>query len=136
MPDFTIKPIDTMEGAVFGSFKRARAELGVASFGMQVIDLPPNAHQYPEHDHSESGQEEVFVVMKGSGEMEIDGERHPMDTDTIIRVGPAPKRKIWPGDQGMRVLALGGCPGRAYEAPAVTELGGPEPGLPEAPAVA
>ena len=34
----------------------------------------------------------------------------------------------------MRVLALGGVPGRAYEAPPVSELGAPDPGLPGVPA--
>ena len=99
MPDFTISPIDDMEAVVFGSFKRARAVLGVESFGMQVIDLPPNAEQYPEHDHAESGQEEVFVVLRGGGEIEIDGERLALNPDTMIRVGPQPKRKIWPGER-------------------------------------
>jgi hypothetical protein len=129
MPDFTISPIDDMEAVVFGSFKRARAVLGVESFGMQVIDLPPNAEQYPEHDHAESGQEEVFVVLRGGGEIEVDGERLALNPDTMIRVGPQPKRKIWPGSEGMRVLALGGCPGKLYEAPEVTKLGAPDPGL-------
>jgi hypothetical protein len=134
MPDFTISTIDDMEGVIFGSFKRARAVLGVESFGMQVLDLPPNAEQYPEHDHAESGQEEVFVVLRGSGEIEVDGERLALDPDTMIRVGPTPKRKIWPGEKGMRVLALGGCPGAPYEAPEVTRLGAPDPGLPQTPA--
>jgi hypothetical protein len=129
MPDFTISPIDDMEAVVFGSFKRARAVLGVESFGMQVIDLPPNAELYPEHDHAESGQEEVFVVLRGGGEIEVDGERLALNPDTMIRVGPQPKRKIWPGSEGMRVLALGGCPGKLYEAPEVTKLGAPDPGL-------
>lgn len=129
MSDFTATPIDDMEAVVFGSFKRARATLGVESFGMQVIDMPPNAEQYPEHDHADSGQEEVFVVLRGSGEIEIDGERVAIDPDIMVRVGPAPKRKIWPGPDGMRVLALGGCPGKPYEAPAVTKLGAPDPGL-------
>jgi quercetin dioxygenase-like cupin family protein len=131
MQDFTLTPIDSMEAVVFGSFKRARAELGVESFGMQVLDLPPNASQYPEHDHAESGQEEVFVVLRGSGEIEIDGQRHAIDPETMVRVGPNPKRKIWPGEEGMRVLALGGAPGRVYEAPEVTMLGAPDPGLPQ-----
>jgi Cupin domain len=134
MPDFTASPIDDMEAVVFGSFKRARAVLGVESFGMQVIDLPPNAELYPEHDHAESGQEEVFVVLRGSGEIEIDGKRVAIDRDTMVRVGPTPKRKIWPGEEGMRVLALGGCPGKPYEAPDVTKLGAPDPGLPQTPA--
>jgi hypothetical protein len=47
MSDFAITPIDNMEAVVFGSFKRARAQLGVESFGMQVIDLPPNAESGP-----------------------------------------------------------------------------------------
>jgi hypothetical protein len=136
MSDYTISPIDGMEAVVFGSFKRARAQLGVESFGMQVIDLPPNAELYPEHDHAESGQEEVFVVLRGSGDIEIDGERHSLDPETMIRVGPEPKRKIWPGSDGMRVLALGGCPGHVYKAPDVTKLGAPDPGLPGAPAAA
>lgn len=129
MPDFTLSRIDDMEAVFFGSFKRARATLGVESFGMQVIDFPPNATQYPEHDETGSGQEEVFVVLRGDGEIEIDGERHAIDPETMIRVGPAPKRKIWPGAQGMRLLALGGCPGKPYEAPEITKLGTPDPGL-------
>jgi mannose-6-phosphate isomerase-like protein (cupin superfamily) len=134
MPDFSIKRIDDMEAVVFGSFKRARAELGLEAFGMQVIDIPPGADQYPEHDHAADDQEEVFVVLRGGGEIELDGERHRVDPDAIVRVGPAIKRKIWPGQEGMRVLALGGVPGRAYEPPEVSKLGAPDPGLPSVPA--
>jgi glyoxylate utilization-related uncharacterized protein len=129
MPDYTLSRIDDMEAVIFGSFKRARATLGVESFGMQVIDMPPNATQYPEHDEAESGQEEVIVVLRGDGEIEIDGQRRAIDPETMVRVGPGAKRKIWPGAQGMRLLALGGCPGRPYEAPGVTKLGAPDPGL-------
>ena len=127
MADMTVKRIDEMETAFAGTFKRARAELGVEAFGMQVIDLPANLEQYPEHDHAESGQEEVFVVMRGGGEIEVDGERVAIDPETVVRVGPRARRKIWPGAEGMRVLALGGTPGAAYEPPDVTKLGEPDP---------
>jgi hypothetical protein len=127
MAGYSIKRIDEMEAVYAGAFKRARAELGVESFGMQVMDIPANVTQYPEHDHSEDGQEEVFVTMRGSGEIEIDGERHPLDPETIVRVGPDAKRKIWPGDDGIRVLALGGRPGAVYEAPELSQLGAPDP---------
>jgi mannose-6-phosphate isomerase-like protein (cupin superfamily) len=127
MADYTAKRIDDMEAVYLGAFKRARAELGVEAFGMQVMDLPPNLEGHPEHDHAESGQEEVFVVLRGGGEVEIDGERVPIDPETIVRVGPGAKRKLWPGEEGMRVLALGGVPGKAYEAPDITKLGEPDP---------
>jgi mannose-6-phosphate isomerase-like protein (cupin superfamily) len=127
MGDYTAKQIDEMEAAFLGGFKRARAELGVESFGMQVLDMPPNLEAYPEHDHAESGQEEVFAVMRGSGDLEVDGERIHIDPDTLVRVGPNARRKFWPGEEGLRVLALGGVPGRPYEAPEISELGAPDP---------
>jgi mannose-6-phosphate isomerase-like protein (cupin superfamily) len=127
MADYTAKKIDDMEAIYGGGFKRARAELGVESFGMQVIDMPPNFGDYPEHDHAESEQEEVFLALRGSGEVEIDGERVAIDPETIIRVGPAARRKVYAGPEGIRLLALGGTPGRAYEAPEMTQLGAPDP---------
>jgi hypothetical protein len=42
-------------------------------------------------------------------------------------VGPATHRKIHPGPEGVKILALGGIPGGVYEPPDYTELGGPEP---------
>jgi len=127
MGDYTVKRIENMEAAFRGAFKRARAELGVESFGMQVLDLPPNLEQFPEHDHAEVGQEEVYVVMRGDGEIEVDGERVKMDPETIIRVGPSARRKIYTGPDGMRVLALGGVPGAVYEPSELSKLGGRDP---------
>ena len=127
MADYAVKRIDEMEAIVRGSFKKARAELGVSSFGIQVIDMPPNVDAYPEHDHSQDGQEEVYVAMRGGGEIEIEGERHPLDTDTMVRVSAGTKRKLYPGDEGMRVLVIGGVPGEAYAIRDFTELGAPDP---------
>jgi hypothetical protein len=122
-----VKSIDAMEAIYRGAFKRVRAELGVESFGIQVIDMPPNFELYPEHDHMHDNQEEVFLVMRGGGELEIDGERFPLDDSHIGRVAPEAKRKIWPGPDGIRVVILGGVPGKAYEAPDITKLGEPDP---------
>jgi mannose-6-phosphate isomerase-like protein (cupin superfamily) len=91
---------------------------------MQVIQMPPDYGDYPEHDHADSGQEEVFLTLSGSGWMDIEGERVDLDPETIVRVGAGAKRKIYAGPQGIRVLAIGGAPGEVYKAPEVTELTG------------
>jgi mannose-6-phosphate isomerase-like protein (cupin superfamily) len=127
MSDYTVKKIDEMEAVYRGAFKRARAELGVESFGMQILDLPPNFENYPEHDHEHDGQEEVFIALRGRGEIEIAGERFPLDPDHVARVSPGTKRKIWPGADWLRLLILGGIPGQAYEPPDITKLGEPDP---------
>lgn len=127
MGEYTVKRIDEMEAVYLGAFKRARAELGVESFGLQVIDLPPDFENYPEHDHAEDGQEEVFMAIKGGGEIEIDGERFPLDPDHMARVASGTKRKVWPGSEGMRMVIVGGVPGSVYEAPEISKLGQPDP---------
>jgi mannose-6-phosphate isomerase-like protein (cupin superfamily) len=124
MSDYTAKHIDEMEAAFGGGLKKARAELGVTSFGAQVIDMPPNYGDYPEHDHEADNQEEVYVVLRGAGEIDIDGERKELVPEVLVRVGPAAKRKIYAGPEGIRILALGGTPGSAYEIREFTELTG------------
>src|SRR3954454_8573499 len=102
MSDLTHKRIDDLdlvEGFVEGfQFHRARAELRVSSFGLSIIDMPPDSTDYPEHDHStegigpppeQLGQEEVYIALRGWGEIEVDGDRYPLDSEHIIRVGPS-----------------------------------------------
>lgn len=127
MSAYAVKKIDEMEAIYRGSYKRVRAELGVEAFGIQIIDLPANFDRYPEHDHAESGQEEVFLALRGDAEIEVDGERLPLDADHVVRVSPKARRKVWPGADGIRLLALGGTPGQPYEAPEITRLGHPDP---------
>jgi len=128
MADYTIKKLDEMEAIFFGSFKKAGAELEVGAFGMNIFDMPPNVgEQYPEHDHGHDSQEEVYVVLKGSGRIVVDGKEVPLDPETVVRCGPSVTRKIFSGDEGMRVLALGGVPGQAYERPEVFKKGSPDP---------
>lgn len=124
MSDYTAKRIKDMEAGFGGGFVKARAELGVSAFGMQVIQMPPNYADYPDHDHADSGQEEVFATLRGSGWMDIEGERVELDGGTLVRVGAATKRKIYAGPEGIRVLAIGGAPGEVYKPPQVTELTG------------
>jgi mannose-6-phosphate isomerase-like protein (cupin superfamily) len=127
MAAYAIKNIDEMEATWRGAFKLARAELGVEAFGLQVIDMPPNIDQFPEHDHAEDGMQEVYVPVSGSGEIEIDGERHPLEPGSMVMVNSGVMRKVITGDQPIRLIAIGGVPGKAYEAPDQTQLGAPDP---------
>jgi mannose-6-phosphate isomerase-like protein (cupin superfamily) len=123
MTDYTAKKIGDMEAGFGGGFVKARAELGVSAFGFQVIQLPPSFSDYPEHDHADSGQEEVFVALSGSGWIDIEGERVDLDSETLVRVGPETKRKVHSGPDGLRLLAIGGAPGEPYKIAPMSELG-------------
>ena len=122
MADYTTKQIDDMEGAFGGGLKKARAELGVELVWHAGRRPAPQLHRLPRTRSRGRGQEEVYSVMRGSGEIDVEGERIPLTPDILVRVGPATKRKIYSGPDGLRLLALGGTPGAAYEAAEFTEL--------------
>lgn len=125
-----IGEIEAISGVLEGiTFHKAAGALGVSSFGISIVDLEPGADSYPEHDHSEGGiggqmfakrpqqlgQEEVYLALKGSGTVEADGQSFPIDVDHAVRVDPDVVRKVLPGPEGLRLLAIGGTPGEPYE---------------------
>jgi uncharacterized cupin superfamily protein len=59
MADVTVKRLDEFEAVFGGGLRRVRAGLGLTSFGVQVIELPPNFTHYPQHDHTHDEQEEM-----------------------------------------------------------------------------
>lgn len=122
-----VRRIDEMERAFGGALVRVRAELGVTAFGLQVAELPPDSGDLaPEHDHGHDGQEEVYLLLDGGGEVVLDSTPVALDRETFVRIGPQVRRRLRSGPQGARVLMIGAAPGRVYSAPAMTELGGPE----------
>ena len=130
MADVTIKQVEDMEAIFYGSFKRAGAALEVESFGINVLDFPPDAGEgvYPDHDHADVGEEEVYIAWRGSGILTIEGEEEiTLDQDTIVRVGASTKRKVRSGPDGLRLIALGGVPGEVYDRRERYQLGAPDP---------
>lgn len=114
MPDITIKRFDDLDSHE-GMFLYAAKGLGVTAWGMNVERLPANWTEYPEHDHADDGQEEVYVVLQGSVTLNADEESWELVPGALARVGPGQMRKIVPGDEGATLLVIGGTPGRAFE---------------------
>jgi quercetin dioxygenase-like cupin family protein len=131
MADVTVKRLEDFEAIFGGGMRRVRAGLGVTSFGMQVIELPPGFSMYPDHDHSHDQQEEVYLTLGGRATLQVDGEEEfELEPGVFARVGPGQRRKLITGDEGARILCLGGVPGKAYEPPEWTEEGSVPPPMP------
>jgi quercetin dioxygenase-like cupin family protein len=116
MDTFRVKRIDEIASIHHGAVKLAGDELGVESFGLQVLDFPAGFSDYHEHDHSDDGQEEVYIVLEGSAEFEVAGERLTAQPGTMLWVAPESRRKLVAGPHGVRVLAIGCAPG-GYQRP-------------------
>jgi mannose-6-phosphate isomerase-like protein (cupin superfamily) len=129
MAEVTVRKVAEMDSIAQGAFKRAGSELELEAFGMNVLEFPPDAGEgvYPHHDHTHDNQEEVYIAWRGSGVITVGDDEIPFDADTVVRVGPGAKRKIRSGPDGLRLLALGGVPGKAYERPDVFKKGASDP---------
>jgi mannose-6-phosphate isomerase-like protein (cupin superfamily) len=114
---YTAKAIDELESIHHGAVKLAGAQLGIRSFGMQVLDFPAGFSDYPEHDHAEDGQEEVYVVLRGQADFNVDGEELTISEGEMLKVDAASKRKLQPGQNGVRILAIGCTPRATYQRP-------------------
>jgi hypothetical protein len=127
-PDtYEVKRLTDMQRAYGGALARVRAELGITAFGVQVVDLPPSSGELaPEHDHRHDSQEELYLLLSGAAEVVVPDGTIALDPETFVRLGPLVRRRIRSGSQGARVLMIGAVPGQPYQAPANTELDGPE----------
>jgi hypothetical protein len=96
-----------------GAVRFVRRELGLEAFGLNWFELPPNAEGH-EHDETASGQEEVNVIVRGSGVYRIDGEEVPFAEGTIFRFDPETTRQPVAGPDGLTMLAVGARRG-SYE---------------------
>lgn len=127
MADYTVKRLEEFEAVFGGGFRRVRAGLGVSSFGLAVMEFPPNFEHYPEHNQDHDQQEEVYTVLEGQATLEVGDDRVELEPGTWVRVGPGETRRLSTGATPARVVAIGGVPGGVYEAPDFTEEGAPDP---------
>jgi mannose-6-phosphate isomerase-like protein (cupin superfamily) len=119
---YMVKTIDQLESIHHGAVKLAGAELGIRSFGMQVLDFPAGFSDYPEHDHAEDGQEEVYVVLGGRADFVIDGQEVALSQGGMVKVDAESRRRFQAGRDRVRILAIGCTPTGAYERPEAFQI--------------
>ena len=96
-----------------GAVRFVRRHLGVGAFGINWFEIPPNS-EGREHDELETQQEEVNVIIAGSGVYRVEGEDIPVSRGTVVRFDPETTRVPVAGPEGMTMIAVGARRG-SYE---------------------
>jgi uncharacterized cupin superfamily protein len=111
---FTIMHMDDFERP-WPKWLLARRSLGLNSFGMNVCHLEPG-EDIPEHNEAERDHEEVFIVLKGSPAMVIEGQEHALREGSFARVDPSLTRTVRNvGSEPARVLIVSAPRSSGYE---------------------
>ncbi len=111
MDDFTIINLLEVEDSVAGRMaglegRFARTSLDSRDIGVSHFRYAPNLRSTRGHRHGE--QEEVYLVVGGSGEVLLDGAAHELRRWDVVRVAPQVVRAFGAGLQGLELIAIGG----------------------------
>jgi uncharacterized cupin superfamily protein len=89
-------------------FRSLRRELGITSFGMNLITLLPGERG---RVHAHERQEEVYAVLSGELTLLVEGGvEQVLHGSQVVRVGPSTRRQLVnAGPQPLVLLALGGA---------------------------
>ena len=87
-------------------WKMARDALGTRELGVSRFTYEPGARMPFGHRHRE--QEEVYVVVAGSGFAKLDDDAVELTTWDVLRVGPPVIRSFAAGPDGLDLICVGG----------------------------
>lgn len=113
-----VKPVINLADVTFddiednGLYTSRRASIGrhvgARDLGYNLTVLPPGKAQCPFHSHR--GEEEMFFILEGEGELRFGSERHPLRAHDVVACptgGPEVAHQIInTGTTPMRYLAI------------------------------
>ena len=110
MPNWTRKNLNAVRDVsppdVAIEWRFARAALGSPELGVSRFTYEPGARMPWGHRHRE--QEELYVVVAGSGRAKLDDEVIELEAWDALRVAPEVIRSFEAGPGGLDVICIGG----------------------------
>ena len=121
MSDYTILNLRDVENVApkFGmpdgmEARFPRRQLGGEQVTLSLQKLAAGTKAPFGHHHDE--QEELYVVVAGSGRVKLDDEIRDVRTWDVVRVPPAVVRNFEAGDDGLELIAIGAPMGKENDA--------------------
>ena len=94
-----------VEGGSTLEARFARSHLDSDHIGVSHFRYAPGRRSSKGHSHKQ--QEEVYVVLGGSGSVKLDDQRFDLRRWDVVRVAPATVRGFAAGPDGLELLAIG-----------------------------
>ena len=97
--------VPLFDGAPDLEFRAATKALELEQSGLTYQRVPPG-YRFP-YGHTHRKQEEVYVVVRGSGRMKVDDEIVELREWDAVRVPPGTWRGYEAGPEGLEILVIG-----------------------------
>jgi len=121
MSGYAVASLDEIEEVSDGRcpWRPVRHHFGIASFGINAWTAAEAGDRIiNEHDEADEADlgEELYLVQSGRARFELDGEQVDAPAGTFVFARPGVKRTAFAEEAGTTIVAVGGTPGKAYEA--------------------
>jgi uncharacterized cupin superfamily protein len=113
---YTVANLNEMAHHKWPRWAPIRHELDIRAFGINLWRHEDGGDIIPEHDESEGGQEELYLVLEGHATFTVDGNEIDAPKGTALFVRDASlARKAVAKDPATSVLTLGGWADKPFE---------------------
>src|SRR5512133_2081903 len=120
MSGYEVTHLDEIEELTDGRepYRPVRHHFGITAFGINSWTAREAGDRIlNEHDESDGGAEELYLVQRGRAVFELDCERLDAPAGTLVYVRPEVKRTAFAEEPGTTLVAVGGTPAKALEPP-------------------
>ena len=95
----------------YGRWQPLNGPLGVGGFGISAIVCDPGEEFDIEHDETESGQQEAYIVVAGRATFRIGSDEVEAGPGQVVSApDPAAVRSYGALEPGTRIVCIGGAP--------------------------
>jgi mannose-6-phosphate isomerase-like protein (cupin superfamily) len=108
--NYCIKNIGNLESILANDFNGiygkhfTRNELGLTGCEVSINCIPAGKGVTFIHSHTKN--EELYIILRGSGIFHVDGEEFPIHEGSLIRVAPAGERALSAGSEDMCYICI------------------------------
>jgi tetratricopeptide (TPR) repeat protein len=96
-------------------WRPVRQHFGITAFGANAwTGKAAGDRIINEHDETDFGEEELYLVLTGRATFELDGAQVDAPVGTFVAVPPAVKRTAFAAEDGTTIVAVGAVPGKPY----------------------
>ncbi|HET6847570.1 MAG TPA: hypothetical protein VFH74_01855 [Gaiellales bacterium] len=99
----------------YGRWQQLNSPLGLDAFGVNAVVCEPGEDIGISHDESETGHQEIYVVVSGRAAFTIGDERIEAGPGTVVAApDPAATREYTALEPNTRIVCIGAAPGEPH----------------------
>lgn len=99
--------VESLSEEYYGGMWLFEETLGAETFELAILELEPGGRG-KEHDHVEENQEEVYLVVDGTAEVEFEDGSVELEENEAVYMTPDQRRQIQNnGDERSKIVVVG-----------------------------